>query len=83
MPAVQGVRVGTSTDGGELMAFEFSPLTRLALARYGLTATDIGGLEQLEESARRAARALRVPSEAAMLRRRAKILDRQARRRVR
>ena len=63
------------------MAFSFSTATRYALAHYGLTTEAITSLEQLEEQQRKMARALRVPSEATLLRRRAKQLDRLTRKR--
>lgn len=63
------------------MAFSFSTATRYALERYGLNPDAIASLEQLEEQQRKMARALRVPSEASRLRRMARLLDKQSRRR--
>lgn len=62
------------------MPFTFSAMTRYALAQHGLSGDAIAALEQLEEGERKTARALRVPSAAALLRQQAKRLEREARR---
>ena len=63
------------------MAFKFSPLTVDALKGYGLNDAQVEYVASVEGAARSLMRVMRVPSEATVLRRRAKQLDRQSRRR--
>ena len=58
----------------------FMPITKVMLVRLGVSVENIGTLEQLEDDQRAAQRRLRVPSEATLLRRRARELEKQQRR---
>ena len=62
------------------MAFKLSPLTRSTLAEYGLSEQAIAHVERVEDAARGLMRSLRPVSPATLLRRRARQLEREARR---